>query len=143
MATRSAIGVELEDGSVKAVYCHWDGYPEYNGRILRDYYSDRGKAIKLIDHGDISTLGPSIGSKHDFNERRESECTFYGRDRGEIGIDAKVYADPATYYKDFSMGGIEYFYLMMLDGTWTVREYGRHTWKAVDKVLKVREKANV
>lgn len=143
MATRSAIGVELEDGSVKAVYCHWDGYPEYNGRILRDYYSDRGKALKLIEHGDISTLGPSIGTKHDFNERRESECTFYKRDRGETGVDAQVYVNDKDYFQRFSMSGVEYYYLLRMDGSWNVREDGAHTWKGINRVLKVREEANV
>lgn len=33
MATRSRIGIENQDGTVTSVYCHWDGYPENNGRI--------------------------------------------------------------------------------------------------------------
>ena len=28
MATRSRIAIELSDGTVKSVYCHWDGYPD-------------------------------------------------------------------------------------------------------------------
>jgi hypothetical protein len=36
MATRSRIGIELKNGSVLSVYHHWDGYPEWLGRILED-----------------------------------------------------------------------------------------------------------
>ena len=28
MSTRSRIGVMMDDGTVKQVYCHWDGYVE-------------------------------------------------------------------------------------------------------------------
>jgi len=34
MSTRSNIGIVNGDGSVKAIYCHFDGYPAYVGRIL-------------------------------------------------------------------------------------------------------------
>ena len=39
MGTRSLIGKQLKDGSILGVYCHYDGYPEYNGRMLRDKYN--------------------------------------------------------------------------------------------------------
>ena len=38
MGTRSLIGKQLKDGSILGVYCHYDGYPEFNGRILRDNF---------------------------------------------------------------------------------------------------------
>ena len=34
MATRSRIGIELTDGSILSAYHHWDGYPQWLGRIL-------------------------------------------------------------------------------------------------------------
>ena len=34
MATRSRIGIQLKDNSVLSVYHHWDGYPEWLGRLL-------------------------------------------------------------------------------------------------------------
>ena len=40
MATRSNTGIENENGRVSAIYCHWDGYPEHNGRILKEHYSE-------------------------------------------------------------------------------------------------------
>ena len=55
MATRSRIGIELKDGSILSSYHHWDGYPEWLGRILRTHYNTRAKAAELIDGGDMSS----------------------------------------------------------------------------------------
>jgi len=55
MATRSRIGIQLKDNSVLSVYHHWDGYPEWLGRILNTHYNSRDKVVELIDSGDMST----------------------------------------------------------------------------------------
>lgn len=54
MATRSRIGIELSDGSVLSAYHHWDGYPEWLGRILKTHYNSEELVTKLIDGGDMS-----------------------------------------------------------------------------------------
>lgn len=55
MATRSRIGLELADGSILSAYSHWDGYPEWMGRILRTHYNTKEKVAELIDGGDMSS----------------------------------------------------------------------------------------
>ena len=55
MATRSRIGIELKNGNILSVYHHWDGYPEWLGRILNTHYNTRTKVAELIDGGDMST----------------------------------------------------------------------------------------
>ena len=55
MATRSRIGIELKDGSILSAYHHWDGYPEWLGRILATHYNSREQVAELIDGGDMST----------------------------------------------------------------------------------------
>ncbi len=55
MATRSRIGIELKDGSVLSAYHHWDGYPEWLGRILTTHYNSHSLAAELIDGGDMSS----------------------------------------------------------------------------------------
>ena len=55
MATRSRIGIQLTDESVLSVYHHWDGYPEWLGRILKTHYNTKDKVAELIDGGDMST----------------------------------------------------------------------------------------
>ena len=54
MATRARIGLELSDGSVLSVYHHYDGYPEWLGRILKTHYNGKSPASELIDGGDMS-----------------------------------------------------------------------------------------
>jgi hypothetical protein len=55
MSTRARIGLELSDGSILSVYHHWDGYPEWLGRILKTHYNTKEKAAELIDGGDMSS----------------------------------------------------------------------------------------
>ena len=55
MATRSRIGIELKDGSILSAYHHWDGYPQWLGRILNTHYNSRQQAADLIDGGDMSS----------------------------------------------------------------------------------------
>lgn len=61
MSTRSTIGIRHEDGSVTKIYCHWDGYIEWNGAILQKYYNTAEKVEKLLALGNLSSLGPEIG----------------------------------------------------------------------------------
>ncbi len=137
MATRSTIALEFADGTVGQVYCHWDGYLENNGQILLNNYSDPFKLRELIDLGDVSSLGPNIGSKHDFDipfkygtpeyeaesERRREITTFYGRDRGETGCEARYFKDYADY-RDNALFE-EYNYCLRKDGNWYVEFYGK------------------
>lgn len=87
MATRSRIGIEKEDGTIRSIYCHWDGYPAYNGRILLESYTNREKVEKLIALGDISVLGnelaPAEGVDHSFDNRSPGVTIAYSRDRGD------------------------------------------------------------
>ena len=55
MATRSRIGIELKNGSVLSVYHHYDGYPEWLGRVLKTHYNTRQQVAELIDGGDMSS----------------------------------------------------------------------------------------
>jgi hypothetical protein len=66
MGTRSVIGV-YHGGNAKAVYCHWDGYLDHNGRILLDHY-DSPRANELVALGDLSSLRPEIGEQHPFSK---------------------------------------------------------------------------
>ena len=54
MGTRSRIGIQLQDDSILSVYHHWDGYPEWLGRILNTHYNTKEKVAELIDGGDMS-----------------------------------------------------------------------------------------
>jgi hypothetical protein len=89
MATRSYIGVRNTDASVDYIYCHFDGYPEHNGKILTEYYSNINRVNELLKLGDLSILGQFIGEKMDFDKRIQDTCLAYGRDRGESNVSKK------------------------------------------------------
>ena len=126
MGTRSTIALEYADGTVEQVYCHWDGYLEHNGQILLKHYSNPFILRDLIDLGDISSLKPTIGTKHAFShfELRAEEVaeykvltenmtTFYGRDRGETGTSAKKFASYEDYLLNHQYE--EYDYILRND----------------------------
>lgn len=136
MGTRSTIALEYADGTVHQVYCHWDGYLEHNGKILRDHYSNPFILRDLIDLGDISSLKSTVGTKHAFshfdNGMTQDEyyklygemTTFYGRDRGETGTSAKKFAS----YEDYLLNcqWEEYDYILRNDNgvaVWFVSDH--------------------
>lgn len=55
MSTRSRIGIQLSDGSILSSYHHYDGYPEWLGRILTTHYNTKSLAEELIDGGDMTS----------------------------------------------------------------------------------------
>ena len=92
MATRSHIGVRNLDGTIDYIYCHFDGYPAHNGKILTDHYADMDKVNALMKLGDLSILGSEIGERQDFDDRSTHNrdwCLAYGRDRNEPNTSVK------------------------------------------------------
>jgi hypothetical protein len=73
----------MQDGTVRSVYGHWDGYPSHAGNILQNHYTDDQKVNALLDLGDLSVIDKNIGEAHPFEDRPDGYCTFYNRDRGE------------------------------------------------------------
>jgi len=59
MSTRSNIVYDTGE-SVRAVYCHHDGYLDHNGRILFEHYNSEDKVEALINIGDFSSLKPTV-----------------------------------------------------------------------------------
>ena len=56
MSTRSRIGILNKNGTVESVYCHQDGYPEYTGYFLQNFYTSEKLVRNLINQGDISNI---------------------------------------------------------------------------------------
>ena len=82
MSTRARIGLLQEDLTVKSVYHHWDGYPEWLGVTLKEQYNTREKIAKLIDGGNMS----SCYSDNEYDEEKQEfvkqdpKPTYYGGD---------------------------------------------------------------
>lgn len=136
MGTRSLIGMENQDGSVRYIYCHWDGYPSCVGQKLVNNYGDRDKVSALLDLGNLSSLGAELGEKHDFNDRDCGDvCTAYGRDRDEEGQEATF----LTSREEFLNGEIdmwqEFQYLFTKDGEWVFYDTGHSSVAGTERNL--------
>jgi hypothetical protein len=160
MATRSRIGIVNEDGTVSSIYCHWDGYPSNNGRILVEHYTDREKVKELIELGSISSLNREVAppilfenegeqvkkgvrmlkkfgvvkNNHSFENPMEGVTVAYHRDRGEEYSNPRVNESIEDYFDDDNE---EYGYLFTLDGEWLVKPcYGNNSvTQPVNEVL--------
>ncbi len=123
MSTRSCIAVQHGD-TIKAIYCHNDGYLKHNGRMLHEHYNSQ-RANYLVALGDLSSLRaklePTKDSGHSFNKPETDVCVFYGRDRGETGVGFQTFDNVAEVMETYDV--CEYFYLMR-DDQWLVRVGG-------------------
>lgn len=117
MSTRSKIAIKKKDGSIESIYCHSDGYLEYNGVILNNYYKDPEKVQKLINLGDISCLAPKVmpdpsrPHSFDYDERQDDVTVAYGRDRGEKETDKKVFPNLDSFKEHLEGTWCEYAYM--------------------------------
>jgi len=111
MATRSTIAMEHADGTIRSVYCHWDGYPAHVGKILNEHYIDQSKIKKLLDLGDISSLREDIGEQHDFDNPTKGWTLAYGRDRGESDVGPLIHESSEQWLDSRKGNGCEYGYL--------------------------------
>jgi hypothetical protein len=110
MATRSRIGLELADGSILSSYSHWDGYPEWMGRILKTHYNTYEKVAELVDGGDMSS--PWTDDRWD-NSGDGSYGPQYYSQRGEDcppRLDANL--------GEFLQNGEEYGYIYTQEEGW-------------------------
>ena len=111
MATRSRIGIQLADDSVLSVYCHWDGYPAFNGVKLKEHFNTRDKVAELIDGGDISALYTNVGWN---NETLPESGPLYYSSRGE-DVPPRHDNNMSDY---LTKGAEEFAYLYTTDGEW-------------------------
>lgn len=130
MSTRSTIAIENANGTIKKVYCHFDGYISHNGKILAEQYSNPadwrglcyGKDIRGFDMND----GIATPQRY---EREEDEPMF-----------PDEYPDYASYVASIDHLFHEFNYLMRKDGEMEVivGDWRRHggSPKAKPKSLK-------
>ena len=101
MSTRSNIAVCNADGSVASIYCHWDGYPTNNGKILLRSYKTESKVRRLLSGGGISTLCDTIKG-----------TTFYRKE--------DCMPTPYDSEEDWRTGDLEEWGYLFKEGSWFV-----------------------
>ena len=133
MATSSRIGLQLSDDSIVSVYCHYDGYPAWNGRVLRDHYDTIEKVRELIDGGDMSCTRTNAGWN---NETLPEVGPLYYSARGE---DCPPRHDETM--TEFFKNGEEFGYIYQ-NGEWFC--YDTKTWSdTFAQVVEIPEGAMV
>ena len=68
MSTRCAIGRLNHDGTVSAIFCAKDGYPEGVGQTLRENYPDDETIDALLALGPLNSLGRSPVEPLDYQD---------------------------------------------------------------------------
>jgi len=128
MATRSTISLKTKTGG-KTIYCHWDGFPSNNGKILIEHYNTEDKVKALLELGDLSSLAPSCEKPvgHTFDNPIEGHCVSYGRDRGEDGVEG-------TKFENLPSRREEWNY-MFQDGKWLVAEDEKEFEPLTDEII--------
>jgi hypothetical protein len=138
--------------TVRAVYCHWDGYLAHNGAILAKHYAASPKVNNLIALGDISSLRPEIGEKHAFSRLETpmddeaydklygNMTTYYGRDRGEADVGFKVFKNLSKACDHYTWS--DYYYVFKYkksddyqSGEWHYKKNGER-WKKLAPAIK-------
>jgi hypothetical protein len=103
MGTRSRVAV-MHGDVCKSVYCHYDGYLDYTGRILLEHY-DSTAANALIARGDNSGVKETLEAMN-----------FYA-DRGEEDVSWQVAHTFEEFLEQVTGCCGEYYYVMK-DGVW-------------------------
>ena len=103
MGTRSRVAV-MHGDVCKSVYCHYDGYLDYTGRILLAHYNSTA-ANALIARGDNSGVKETL-----------EEMNFYA-DRDEDNVSWQVSHTFEEFLEQVQGNGCEYYYVMR-DGVW-------------------------
>ena len=119
MGTRSRIGIQLKDDSIMSVYCHWDGYPSFNGRVLNEFYNTPEKVAALIDGGNISSLHTNVG----WNQETLPETgPQYYTSRGESIKDNEPRYDESIFDFLEKENNEEYAYIWTVNNKWVCRK---------------------
>lgn len=121
MSTNSTIAAVLKDGTVKSIYCHWDGQVDNGvGRLLVTHYKDLDVIEELLSLGNLSSLGAKVNPEsdtHSYDTPEEDVCVFYHRDRDEpfLFVKPNEYENLIDYLRNNE--NEEYNYLFV-NGEW-------------------------
>lgn len=114
------IGKMAPDGTIKAIRCMHDGYPEGVGALLKSNYWEEEEVDALLGIGDISSLGSSPYQTKTY----EALSIEYG----EGAYPAKGYGDDLEMLEASHNEFLDYCYLLC-DGEWLVDDgYGFHPY---------------
>ena len=132
MSTTCTIGLQEENGRIRAIGCWCDGCGnEMWARLIRNYNTP-AHIRQLLDLGNIHWLGarlaPNPGERHDFIEPADEVTLAYHRDAGEELVPAREFRDIDEYLNWAEDGKRNSFsgYIYLFDGQeWLIWDVDR------------------
>ena len=108
MGTRSNIAYKKSDGKIVSMYCHYDGYPQYNGVMLNEHYNTKEKARGLVDNGYQSALKETVEESNRDRVHEEPPTTYHSFHAFIMDINFDIewvylFKDDAWYYAETSL----------------------------------------
>ena len=116
MATRGRIGYELTDGSIISAYHHWDSYPDWLGKTLKEQYNTEEKVTELIDGGDMSVCWTDDTFRNS-DGKIEKKAEYGPQYYSERGEDCPPRLDDLFEYLD-KKNNEEYAYVWTVNDKW-------------------------
>jgi hypothetical protein len=129
MATRGRVGLELTDGSIISIYCHFDNSPSFTGVKLVEHFNSYEKAAELIDLGDISCLWTNAGWN---NETLPETGPLPYSARGE-DCPPRLDANLNEYLAD----GEEYAYIFTQNNEWVCYNMHQFEDNRMPEIIKI------
>lgn len=99
MATRSIIAKVQNDGTVKAAYCHWDGYYNHVGKLLVHNYTNDDTIDQLIDLGGFSSLDETV-EETATTQYKDSDMHVHVNSKEELLIPEGLMGAEYTYIRE-------------------------------------------
>ena len=115
MGTRSRVGV-MHGDICKSVYCHYDGYLDYTGRLLLENY-DSATANQLVARGDNSGIRETL-EEMNFYEDREAQGEDVNEFLKSTPWDPWEIAHSFEEFLEQVEGCCGEYYYVMKDGVW-------------------------
>lgn len=155
---KSSVGVPITP--ITTIYCHWDGYPSNNGKLLLENWMSAKKVRALMALGDLSSLGSIIGEKHSFDNHggynydkktgkswqdencgaNKGWCCAYGRDRGETDVYSKDFMTLNALFANIGWADYVYLYDVKHHKWFYTEIYGDKAMTLKPLTMKVCEK---
>lgn len=120
MSTRSAIGYQFNDDRFNMIYCHYDGYPEHVGMLLKQYWNSFEKCDDLV-------MGPQIR-----NFDADGTCVRFG-DGDAVAFEAY------ESINEILSSGFDYCYVYDRETGW--RCFTKRDGTVVEKTIPSEEPA--
>lgn len=132
MSTHANIALLKPNGDIQSIYCHYDGYPQYVGKILNEHYNNQERVEQLITLGNIEALGEKLEpSELELKYQHWYSQEYLSLDKEErkrLKLDAQKHIRKMSGYKDPTLAKSlnhlcleEYIYIFTPKGWYMVR----------------------